>query len=74
MSATPIRRALAEPAHGEVSGVQDENKSSPIGVPIIDNMTTTAGVVEFVDWIVEKVEDRVIAELQRRGGRFKEDF
>ena len=44
------------------------------GVPILDNMSSTAGIVEFVDWIVEKVEDRVIAELQRRGDRFKEDF
>ena len=72
----PIRRALAQTPDSDVgvSGVQDRNTSSTIGVPIIDNMTTTAGVVEFVDWIVERVEDRVIAELQRRGGRFKEDF
>ena len=41
---------------------------------ILDNLARTGGVVDLVDWIVEQVEDRIIAELQRRGGRFREDF
>ena len=41
---------------------------------IVGNLDHTGGVVDFVDWVVEQVEDRVVAEIQRRGGRFREDF
>ena len=69
-SASVVRRALddqrvaSQPALDPAEG--------PAG--IIENLRRTGGVVDFVDWIVEQVEDRVIAELQRRGGRFREDF
>lgn len=52
------------------NSLQDDN-SLP---PLIEAMKTTGGQLDFVDWIVEQVEDRVVAEFQRRGGRFREDF
>ena len=70
-----VRRAMTD--SGNASGdnqpaaaAQDENALPPI----IAAMTSTGGQLDFVDWIVEQVEDRVVAEFQRRGGRFREDF
>ncbi|MEQ1701033.1 MAG: hypothetical protein ABMA25_13045, partial [Ilumatobacteraceae bacterium] len=68
-----IRRAISAADTGADAAntpLQDENALPPM----IAALHSTGGQLDFVDWIVEQVEDRVVAELQRRGGRFREDF
>ena len=66
-----IRRALATGSVDEAPAQQQQ--TTPLH-DLIENLRSTGGVVDFVDWLVEQVEDRVVAEIQRRGGRYREDF
>ena len=72
-SAAPItvRRALTPDATTTTTGSADGQRPA---FDIVGNLDHTGGVIDFVDWVVEQVEDRVVAEIQRRGGRFREDF
>jgi hypothetical protein len=74
-TSSTIRRALTDDsADSGVVAHSAGDTPQPQLPPIIAAMTTTGGQLDFVDWIVEQVEDRVVAEFQRRGGRFREDF
>lgn len=72
-SAAPIavRRAVTPDATTTTTSTDDHQRPA---FDIVGNLDHTGGVVDFVDWVVEQVEDRVVAEIQRRGGRFREDF
>lgn len=49
------------------------NKSELAAAGIAD-LSSASGRVDFVDWIIEQIEFRLLSELQRRGGRFRSDF
>ena len=72
-SAAPIavRRAVTPDATTTTTSTDDHQRPA---FDIVGNLDHTGGVIDFVDWVVEQVEDRVVAEIQRRGGRFREDF
>jgi hypothetical protein len=65
-----VRRAITT---GTVTEPPAQQQQAPLH-DLIENLRSTGGVVDFVDWLVEQVEDRVVAEIQRRGGRYREDF
>lgn len=41
---------------------------------LLTSTDETSGVLDFVDWIVERIEDRLLAEIERRGGRYRGDY
>ena len=75
----PIRRAVTDaPSDGGLSGnggngVQSVSGSDPFTAQLAD-LRTASGTVDFVDWMMRQIEDRLLAELQRRGGRFRGEF
>lgn len=71
-----VRRALTDGDAGGADSGQSNNSPQDQSAlpPMIEALHSTGGQLDFVDWIVEQVEDRVVAEFQRRGGRFREDF
>jgi len=69
-----LQRALTDDSSGSAGGGSGNDSGDTPAYDIIGGLHRTGGVVDFVDWIVEQVEDRVVAELQRRGGRYREDF
>lgn len=57
------------------SSTSDQSSGAPDAfTAAIADLSTASGVVDFVDWIVDQIEDRLLSELQRRGGRFRGDF
>ncbi len=40
----------------------------------IADLRDASGAVDFVDWIMDQIEDRLLSEMQRRGGRFRGEF
>ena len=54
-------------------GQRADVASDPFTENIAD-LRSASGTVDFVDWIMDQIEDRLLSELQRRGGRFRGDF
>lgn len=74
---TVVRRAISSDnssAAASSSATAEGSRGNDATANLLSELDRTGGVVDFVDWIVEQVEDRVVAELHRRGGRFREDF
>jgi len=59
----------------------DHAGSSPVlgepsnqGWDVLARAVDSSGVHDFVDWIMEQVENRMAGELERRGGHYRGDF
>ncbi len=44
------------------------------GHPFPYDLRDTIGSRDFVDWLMEQLGDRMMAQLEQRGGRFRGEF
>ena len=73
LAAMPGPTRAATPAIAAAASTEVADSPDPLTAAIAD-LRSASGVVDFVDWIVDQIEDRLLSELQRRGGRFRGDF
>ena len=72
-SSGTVRRALAmdemtTTTHSDETGIADP------GSPTMSAQAFTAMLRDNFDLIVELLEDRIISDIERRGGRYRGDF
>ena len=69
--APDVMRELSEqPSTGQMSFPSDARGTWPMLSRDLDSTSLT----DFVDWIMEQLEDRIGRELERRGGRYRGEF
>ena len=81
-----IHRQVDNTIHRQVDstirrGTADHAGSSPVlgepsnqGWDLLAQAVDSSGINDFVDWIMEQVENRMARELERRGGHYRGDF
>jgi len=78
-STSPIIRRVIDAPGGAVEladggGAASTGAASDAFTENIADLRSASGAVDFVDWIMDQIEDRLLSELQRRGGRFRGEF
>jgi len=66
----------------ETSNDNGQSSSSPAVIPndvrgtwpVLSGQLDSSSLTNFVDWIMEQLEDRIGRELERRGGRYRGEF
>jgi hypothetical protein len=69
-TATTTNGSVSEQTNGDGDSVDRRTRAWPMMTKGIDSSTLR----DLTDWIVEQVEERVIRELERRGGRYRGEF
>ena len=75
--AADVMRATSDGSSG-----QNQSSSVPATLPedvrgtwpVLSSQLDSSSLTNFVDWIMEQIEDRIGRELERRGGRYRGDF
>jgi hypothetical protein len=67
-----VMRALTEESDGSSSSSLSTDVRGTW--PVLSSQLDSSSLTDFVDWIMEQLEDRIGRELERRGGRYRGDF
>jgi hypothetical protein len=71
---TRSRREFASDG-GQSTAVETSVPSGVHGTwPMLSSQLDSSSLTNFVDWIMEQLEDRIGRELERRGGRYRGEF
>lgn len=75
-TAPTVSRTSSQPVvqRVETPTVEDNSQADDPLTRYIADLRSASGAVDFVDWIIDQIEDRMLSELQRRGGRFRGEF
>lgn len=69
---TATQGTTSEP--GSTGGGTQENERRSRTWPAMTGGTDSSSLRDLTDWIIEQVEERVMRELERRGGRYRGGF